>query len=463
MKLRAAVILAAGEGSRLWPFNEVRQKCAFPIAGVPLVRRLAEDLVRLGVGEVAVVVGPGEASVRHALHGLVPQPLIVRQPAGTTGSASAAVAGIGALPGEPEAVLILHGDLCTSPDNLRALVDAAEAADCQAAALVQPLGAERSGDWICAATSGGRLEGVWGHPRGGSQRLAGAYVFRQDAFAALRDNPGLVTGVEVGGMPPLEADLAASLQLLLDDGVEVLAVEATGFHVDVDRPWHLLEANARLLEHLSSQLEGDRIHPTARVDDSAEVKGRLMLGPGACVGRRCVVGGDLWLGAGASVTNGAILKGRAHLGPEAVVRDHALLGENGSLGRAALMGHGAEMDGVVLERAYLYHYCEISGVVGAAVDFGAATVCGTLRFDDANPAHLVKGRREVPPSDGGCSFFGDYSRTGVNSIIMPGVKVGIYSCVGPGVLLKEDLPNRTLVQVHQELETKPWGPDRYGW
>jgi bifunctional UDP-N-acetylglucosamine pyrophosphorylase/glucosamine-1-phosphate N-acetyltransferase len=58
---------------------------------------------------------------------------------------------------------------------------------------------------------------------------------------------------------------------------------------------------------------------------------------------------------------------------------------------------------------------------------------------------------------------GDFSRTGVNAIIMPGKKTGVYSIVGSGVVLDKDLPDRTSVFVKQEQECRPWGPERYGW
>ena len=46
---------------------------------------------------------------------------------------------------------------------------------------------------------------------------------------------------------------------------------------------------------------------------------------------------------------------------------------------------------------------------------------------------------------------------------MPGRRIGVYSVVGPGVLLYDDLPDRTMVTAKQELVTRPWGPERYGW
>ncbi|MFH1740085.1 MAG: nucleotidyl transferase, partial [bacterium] len=106
---------------------------------------------------------------------------------------------------------------------------------------------------------------------------------------------------------------------------------------------------------------------------------------------------------------------------------------------------------------------EYWGVIGRSSDLGAATVCGTLRFDDQETVHRVRGRRETPRIGANASYLGDYVRTGVNAILMPGVKVGPYSLIGAGVILQEDVPNNSLIYVKQELCRKEWGPERYGW
>lgn len=116
-----------------------------------------------------------------------------------------------------------------------------------------------------------------------------------------------------------------------------------------------------------------------------------------------------------------------------------------------------------MDRVYLSHYMEFWGVIGSGVDLGAATVCGNLRFDDGQTTHTVLGRRETPGFAANAVFLGDYCRTGVNAVLLPGVKVGPYSCVGPGVIASEDVPARTLVLAQQILVRKSWGPERYGW
>jgi acetyltransferase-like isoleucine patch superfamily enzyme len=145
------------------------------------------------------------------------------------------------------------------------------------------------------------------------------------------------------------------------------------------------------------------------------------------------------------------------------VRHYCQIGGHSSLGSRGVYSHGSEFSGVALETVYCYHYCEIAGVVGQAVDFGAATVCGNLRFDDRDTVWRVQGRAEVPTTGANLAYFGDFSRTGVNAIIMPGRRTGVYSVVGPGVILYDDLPDRTLVTAEQSLRTRSWGPEQYGW
>ncbi len=459
MAIRTAVVLAAGEGSRFWPYNVVRQKAAFPIANVPAVRRLVDELTSLEVRRIAVVIGVGEASVRAALRGAAGEIVFVRQPQ-PDGTAPATLSGASGL---DEDFLVVAGDVVTARENLQSLIERFERERPLAAALIQPLGDERPLDWLIAFPEDGRLRGIEGHAREGHYRLCGVYAFRPDALAYLRDNPGLVTRVPVGGMPPMEAEIAQSLQMMVDEGQTVLTVEAPGYHVDLDKPWHILEANHRVISDMSARLQENVIPASARVHEGAEIHGRLVLGEHTIIGNRVVVGGDLWLGDGASVTNGAILQGPTVIGPGTKVRDYCQIGGYSSLGAYGVYGHGAEFSGVALDTVYCYHYCEIWGVVGQAVDFGAATVCGNLRFDDGETVWRIKGRPEVPIHASNAAYFGDFCRTGVNAIIMPGRRIGVYSIVGPGVVLYEDLPDRTMVTVKQELTTRPWGPERYGW
>ncbi len=464
--METAIVLAAGSGRKVWPYGEFRQKCTIPIANKPIVRRIVEDLLEVGCERIIVVVGHHAQQVRGAVAD-IPNIVFVTQQV-LDGTASATLTAVEHLEAQP--YLVIHGDTVTTSENLRNFVKVFCTSDVEAAALVQPLGNEDASNYLCAGVgttdrdngSLSILTGIEGHPRGGAHRLCGVYAFQSSATPYLLRNPGIVTRVPVGGMPPPESEIAQSLQLMVDDGRTVLAVQTSDFLVDVDKPWHVLEANRRFVDDLTKRVTEDRVADGAKISDAAEINGHVVLGKNTVIGPRVVVNGTLIAGANNNITNGAILHGNIFVGDRCRISDYCDVGSS-AIGNRCIIGHGAEMSGVLFDKVYLYHYCEMSGVFGCATDIGAATVCGTLRFDDKDTPIQVDGRYEVPPSGANATYMGDYCRTGVNAIIMPGRRIGSYSVVGPGVILYDDVPSKTMVMAKQELITKPWGPERYGW
>jgi bifunctional UDP-N-acetylglucosamine pyrophosphorylase/glucosamine-1-phosphate N-acetyltransferase len=456
--MKNAIVLAAGLGRKVWPYGEFRQKCTIPVANKPIIRHIVENLAEIGIDQIIVVVGHYAQQVRGAIAD-IPNVEFVTQHS-PDGTADAVLTALKTL--NDENFLIIYGDNVTTSENYRNLIKEFKSQNADAAALIQPLNDEDASNWLCAKTQNGSLSGIDGHPRGGSHRLCGIYAFKATATPYLLRNTGIVTQVPVGGMPPPESEVAQSIQIMIDDGIEVLAVETTDFFVDVDKPWHVLEANRRLVDYLTKQVDVNHIAAGAKVSDAAEISGHVVLGENTVIGPRVVVNGTLIAGANNNITNGAILHGNIYIGDHCRISDYCDI-QSSAIGNRCIVGHGAEMSGVMFDKVYLYHYCEMSGVFGCATDIGAATVCGTLRFDDRDTPIQVEGRYEVPTYGANATYMGDYCRTGVNAMIMPGRRIGSYSVVGPGVILYEDVPSKTMVMAKQELITKPWGPDRYGW
>lgn len=459
--MKTAVILCAGQGVRFWPYNETRQKAATPVMNRPNVRRLAESLQQVGIERLIVVVGAFEASVRAALHGMSLPIAFIRQnpPSGTANAVLSALPLIG-----EEPFLVVYGDIVTPPETLQRLIARHQETGALATVVAQPYLPEHDPrDWVGAQVREGQLRQVEGHSADTTARIGGVFAFQPHIRDALNAHPGLMLSVPVGGMPPLEAELAQTLQTLLEQGHDIPAVEPVGFLVDMDKPWHLWEANARWLDYEASRLETDRIGKEVHIDDSAEIHGKLVVEEGTTIGKRVVIHGNCFIGREARIINGAILHGHTAVGARTRISDYCLVGGTTVIGNGCIVGHDAEIDGVMLDGSFLFHYCEIMGVVGQKVDIGAATVCGTLRFDDGDTLHTVRGRRERPEFGANGTYFGDFSRTGVNVITMPGVKIGAYSCVGAGIVVYEDIPSRKLVLLKQELIFRDWGPERYGW
>lgn len=71
MKSTKAVILAAGQGSRLLPLTEKRPKCLVELSGKTVLGWQIEALAAAGVGEIVVVTGFGAEAVDEHLIALV--------------------------------------------------------------------------------------------------------------------------------------------------------------------------------------------------------------------------------------------------------------------------------------------------------------------------------------------------------------------------------------------------------
>ena len=55
--IESALILAAGKGTRMWPLTENIPKPLLPISGVPIIRRQIDELKKVGVKKLYILIG----------------------------------------------------------------------------------------------------------------------------------------------------------------------------------------------------------------------------------------------------------------------------------------------------------------------------------------------------------------------------------------------------------------------
>ncbi|WP_164821370.1 NTP transferase domain-containing protein [Paenibacillus koleovorans] len=462
--MKTVICLAAGKGSKLWPFAEIRPKAMIPVAAKPVIAHQVDMLKELGFEKIIIVGGHMHEQIRNYFRHQAEIVVVVdEKQRGTANSLNAARHLV-----EEEDFLVLYGDTVLDKSDVQALMTRFEQADPndgkQAAVLVNPLQDEASSDWICCTLAERRVQQIMGHPRrGGYTHRFSAFAFPSAFWQYVGTNSGLFTNVQVGVMPELEAHLEMSLCDGLNDGYVIHAVETQGYYIDIDKPWHILMANEAIARSRCARLSGHVLAEGASIDPSASLNGFVQLGFGSSIGRNVIIEGHVIVGNHTRIENGAILQGDHIIGDHTYIGNYCFLSKGTTVGDSCVINHCAELEGVIFNTVHLYHYMEFYGVIGTATDLGAATVCGTLRFDDGHTTHRIKGRRETPRDHSNATYLGDFVRTGVNAILMPGVKVGVYSVVGPGVILEEDVPNRTLLFVKQELVRKEWGPSKYGW
>ncbi len=455
-----AVILAAGKGSKIYPFSETMPKAALPLGDKSVIEYQVTTLKKLGLRKIIVVVGHLKGQIYSALKDFEDIMFIEdREILGTAKSLLNVLKHFEDL----DKFLVIYGDIFVSEETLKKVIDKAKRG-ADYVALTVPLRSERPNDWICSKNNGDEIEYVLAHARHRvSHRLGGIYVLNSGFRKYLESNPGFMLHVPVGVMPPREFYLEESIAIAIDDGEIFKTVEPDDdFFVDIDKPWHIIEANMKYLDYFFSKLEKSIIEENANISEDAEILGKIVAKSGSKIKKGAEIRGGAIIGRN-TIIGKCILNGKVSINDYSIVDEFCRIESHTVVGKKVKILHAAEVGGVIMDGVSIVHYSEIYGVIGRYTDIGAATVVGTLKFDDSPALIRIKGRKEFPPRFGNGAYIGDFCRTGVNAIIMPGVRVGPYSAIGPGVILYEDIPPRTLVLAKQELIKKEWGPEKYGW
>jgi bifunctional UDP-N-acetylglucosamine pyrophosphorylase/glucosamine-1-phosphate N-acetyltransferase len=82
--------------------------------------------------------------------------------------------------------------------------------------------------------------------------------------------------------------------------------------------------------------------------------------------------------------------------------------------------------------------------------FGAGTITANFRFDEKNVKVKIEGTEVDSGTDKLGAIIGDNCKTGINSCLAPGIKIGPHSIVGPNVNLQNDLKPGKIIFVDKK-------------
>ena len=456
--MHEVMILAAGKGSKFWPYQSTRNKTMIPISNTPLLVHTVDILLSQKIDHIVIVSSTHSDAIKHAFR-KVPQVEVLHCES-TKGTADSFSLGCDLIKDPKAPFMVLLGDCLIQADDLKAYM----AQGLLDTVLVSEL-REPASHWIACNLINGAIGSFGGHHRGNLMTHQMVGFITDIRFKTICEaNPGKFTNLKVGVGSPEESYIEVSLMDLISDGRLLRAIETKEPIFDIDKPWHALEANAYMNMKRCGRLTHNELSDGSFIDPSAKVDGFVRLGKNSRIGRNVWIRGNVIIGDETIIDQGVVLGNNVVIGNHCSLLNHAKCGDNTTLGDRCMMDQGFEvLNGLIMDHVYLVHYGEYYGMIGENTDLGAGTTCGTLRFDDGLTTQNVNGHRELPKYFSNASFMGDNSRTGVCAILMPGVKIGSNSVVGSGVILYEDVSDNTLIYAKQELIKTSWGPKKYGW
>ncbi len=308
-----AIILAAGQGTRLRPVTLTMPKPLVPVANKPLIAYSIDILRNAGLTDIGIVVndlsspitvqlGNGE-SLGVNIHYIVQEEQL--------GLAHAVSISRDFLGDEPFCMFL--GDNIFQ-DQMEAFIRGFSDSDADAAiALGEVTEPERFG---IAVVEGNKIVRVIEKPKNPPSNLAvfGVYLFRPSVFEAISKIKPSARG---------ELEITDAIQQLIDDGKTVQHYEIDGWWVDAGKPNAIINANQLVLGDLPYSIapEGDHV-----ID--SEVTHRVVLGKNTKV-INSVIRGPVVIGANVTIKD-------SYIGPYTSIGDNVLV-ENSEVDASIIM------------------------------------------------------------------------------------------------------------------------------
>ena len=450
-----AMILCGGSGKKIWPFNDKNQKSCLPVGGVPNVERIVRQLKRAEFEEITLITGYQEKQVKYLLRQYPGLHFL----SATDANMNEVIAG---QMSEDDGTLLYYGDIYLEDADLNHLLEVYQERG-TSVLLERQVGNFDATNYICAAANE-MVQAYYGHPRPHyvNARSGGVFALEGQMTEYIRNAPGRFLNMPVGGMSPDGFYLEQCLQTALEDGIEIAAVYVSEVFTDIDLPWDIMEANHLYCQHIVGSMREDKLAKGSEISSMAVIKGKISLGENSRIGDRVIIEGNCQIGNDTVIENGAIIGKNVVIGNNCLVQHYCKISDHTVIGNNNKIGYLAEVTGVTFDRVAAVHNCELYGVIGTNVDIAANCQTGIVKFNDAESWQKAGDKRYHSRFSNGV-FIGDYTRTGICNVFLPGIKIGSNCALGPGFIADHDVASNSVIIVKQEIERREWGASKYGW
>lgn len=397
MDLATAVVLAAGEGSRLRPLTEYRPKPMLPAANKPILEHVLDALINAGIHDLHVVVGYGRDRVQSYFGSTHrDRPITYHVQETRLGSGHAVLQAASAI---TEDVIVTNGDEVVTPGFIEAVVSAHSTEQIATLGVIE---SKRATQFGAVELDGDQVTNLVESPRESAYRLmnAGVYAF----------GPSIVGEIEATPQIEGERALTATIERLIDRSGNVRGVRTAEPRTEVTYPWDLLALNAELL-------------------DSGAVGGLPPRSNGVYVAET------------ASVAEAATLVPPVAVGPDAVVEPEAAVGPAVSVGRNTTVEAGATLDRTIVEaNSRIGRNTTLTDTIS-----GVGTNHGPSVTIPGGPASVRVGETMYDDEPLG-AVVADRTSTGGGTTIAPGTLIGPDADIGVGAHVAGDIAKETEVR-----------------
>ena len=386
-----AIILAAGEGSRMRPLTYTRPKVMLPIANKPILEHLLVEASQAGIREFIFIVGYCDEQVR-GYFGKGEKwgvNIVYCNQRKQLGTADALKMAESLVDGN---FLVMNGDIIVNRKDIKTLAGKSDN-------TLSVIEVGDTTDLGMVELSKDKVVRIYEKVKTPPSRTAnaGVYLFTPEIFSAIS---------MTSKSPRGEYEITDSLQLMMDKG-HTVSYQKIDYWLDLSYPWHLLTANESLLAGIESQNLG-------------ELEENVVIKEVVSIGKNTVVK------SGSYIVGPVIIGQNCEIGPNCYIRPYTAIGDSCHIGNAVEVKSSIIMRGSKIP----HHNYVGDSIIGEECNFGAGTKVANLRLDEKEvwAGGINTRRRKLG------AIIGDRVETGINASINVGSIIGNNTLIGPGAI-----------------------------
>ena len=414
-----ALILAAGRSKRIAP---IRDKNFLDFFGKPLLQHQIEALIRNGFKDLVVIGGKHNLQNIKELAKKVGKNIsVIEQKDLELGMCGAVLSARSLIKNEP--ILIISSNDVVDDEAFKLILKSYKAGNADSYLLGKKVDTYFPGGYLKIGKNG-FIQEIVEKPGEGKEpsNLVNLVVHIHQNSKKLIENLEKVKSKN-------DDKYEVALSNMIKDGLKVKAVKYEGFWQPIKYPWHVLNVFNQYFDGMKKS-----------IDRSAKIA------------KNAIINGKVVIGKNVRIFDGAVINGPAYIGNNSIVATNALVRES-YVGHGCIIGFSTEVARSYLQSNVWTHTNYIGdSIICNNVSFGSGAVTGNLRLDEKNIYVEVDGSRVDTRTNKFGLICGENVRVGINTSLMPGIKIGANSFIGAGIIVPENIPENSYVRGSWDLK-----------
>lgn len=406
-----AIVLAGGVGKRMFPISTPKSLLKF--LGKELILHKIDILREAGVEDIIVVGNPSNVNALRKVVGPDIEFATQEEPRGMADAilcASSLIDGGG--------VLIINAEDVVEPEGLKDLFEG-------------PGDSRLMGYRVSTYFPGGyfkvqgdKIIGMVEKPGPGNEPsdMVSIGVYYHRKFQEL-------VGYLKRASTSRDDVYEVAMDMMMKDGFDFRVARYDGVWHPLKYPWNIWD----LVDYFYSQFSGRMIHETANIHPTAVIDGKVIIEKNVKIFEHSVIRGPCFVGEGSIIGNNSLIWGGCHIGRDNVV------------------GYSTELKSCYTGKNVWFHQNYLGdSIIMDDCSFGAKTITANFRFDERNISIKIGDSLVDTGRNKFGVLMGESCRTGIMVGLMPGLRVGSGSFLGPQTQITADVKPGTCILLDQK-------------